>query len=180
LQHAGHDATKSFQEIHNDGLIEKTLSLSKHVGFLNMDSIDDAWKQRYTGQRFTGTEMATDPRPSLSSILSTHDFEKIAQETMPKKAWAFYSSAADDLVSKEANRSFYSRIWFRPRLMRDVTVVSTRCQIQGVGTSSPIMVAPAALAKLAHETGEKGIARAAASKDIIHCVSFSRISQKHN
>lgn len=97
---------------------------------------------------------------------------------MSKKAWAFYSSAADDLVSKDANRSFYSRIWFRPRLMRDVTVVNTRCQIQGVDTSSPIMVAPAALAKLAHETGEKGLARAAACKEIIHCVGPSGMSQK--
>jgi L-lactate dehydrogenase (cytochrome) len=79
-----------------------------------MDSIDDNWKQRYTGQRVTRTETATYPKPSLSSILSTHDFEKVAQSTMSKKAWAFYSSAADDLVSKEANHSFYSRIWFRP------------------------------------------------------------------
>jgi isopentenyl diphosphate isomerase/L-lactate dehydrogenase-like FMN-dependent dehydrogenase len=40
------------------------------------------------------------------------------------------------------------------------------------------MIAPAALAKLAHKTGEKGMARAAASRNIIHCVSISSFSQK--
>ncbi|OQE37111.1 hypothetical protein PENCOP_c010G01833 [Penicillium coprophilum] len=153
LEFAGRDATHAFYQVHSDGLIESTLASSKYMGDLDPSSIDDFSK------------------PPLSSILSTHDFERVAHETLSKKAWAFYSSAANDLVSKEANHSFYSRIWFRPRLMRDVTNVHTQCQVQGVETSSPIMVAPVAMAKLAHETGEKGIARAVAARNIIYCIA---------
>lgn len=151
------------------------------MGDLDPNSIDNAWRQRSSALSSKHSPTASElSKPPLSSILSTHDFERVAKETLSKKAWAFYSSAANDLISKEANQSFYSRIWFRPRLMRDVTNVDTRCQFQGVEASSPIMVAPAAMAKLAHETGEKGIARAAAARNIIHCVRRLHIPQKCN
>ncbi|KAJ6132948.1 Aldolase-type TIM barrel [Penicillium samsonianum] len=172
LQCAGHDATHLFHQVHSDGLIESTLPSSKYMGDLDPNSIDNAWRQRSSALSSKHSPTASElSKPPLSSILSTHDFERVAKETLSKKAWAFYSSAANDLISKEANQSFYSRIWFRPRLMRDVTNVDTRCQFQGVEASSPIMVAPAAMAKLAHETGEKGIARAAAARNIIHCIA---------
>ncbi|KAJ5210462.1 Aldolase-type TIM barrel [Penicillium cf. griseofulvum] len=172
LQFAGHDATHLFYQAHSDGLIESTLPSSKHVGDLDPNSIDDAWRQRSSSSSLEPTLRAPEfLKPPLSSILSSHDFERVARETFSRKAWAFYSSAANDLISKEANQSFYNRIWFRPRLMRDVTNVDTRCQFQGVETASPIMVAPAAMAKLAHEAGEKGIARAAAARNIIQCIA---------
>ncbi|KAJ5816722.1 Aldolase-type TIM barrel [Penicillium robsamsonii] len=172
LQFAGYDATYAFYQVHSAGLIESTLPSSKHMGDLDPNSIDDAWRQRSSDLPMKPTLKASEfSKPPLSSILSTRDFERVAQGTLSKKAWAFYSSAANDLISKEANQSFYSRIWFRPRLMRDVTNLDTRCQFQGIETSSPIMVAPAAMAKLAHETGEKGLARAAAARNIIHCIA---------
>ncbi|KXG45836.1 Aldolase-type TIM barrel [Penicillium griseofulvum] len=172
LQFAGRDATHSFYQVHSDGLIESTLPSTKHVGDLDPNSINEAWRQHGRGLSLKPAQGAVElSKPPLSSILSAHDFERVARETFSKKAWAFYSSATNDLISKEANQSFYNRIWFRPRLMRNVTNVNTRCQFQGVETASPIMVAPAAMAKLAHETGEQGIARAAAARDIIHCIA---------
>ncbi|KAJ5154259.1 Aldolase-type TIM barrel [Penicillium coprophilum] len=174
FEFAGRDATHAFYQVHTDGLIESTLGSSQHMGDLDPNSIDDIWRQRSRGFSSKHTSTTSQfSKPPLSSILSTHDFERVAHETLSKKAWAFYSSAANDLVSKEANHSFYSRIWFRPRLMRDVRNVDTRCQFQGIETASPIMVAPAAMAKLAHETGEKGIARAVATRKIIHCIAIT-------
>ena len=109
-------------------------------------------------------------KPPLGTILNAHDFERVAQATLSKKAWAFYSSAATDLVSVNANRLLYNRIWFRPRILRDVKSVSTKSIIQGIESALPVVVAPVALARLANPIGEKGIAVAAAEKGIIHCV----------
>lgn len=65
-------------------------------------------------------------RPSLSEIISLHDFEvcnlkpridvfhphsfkAIARMVMPEKAWAYYSSAADDEITNRENHSAFHR-----------------------------------------------------------------------
>lgn len=168
LQYAGHDATEAYNEVHSPELIANLLA-TKRLGRFDHSTIDADWKNRLSIlQEQRGQERAA--LPPLRSILSADDFELAAQASLSKKAWAFYSSAATDLVSASANRSFYSRIWFRPRLLRNVSDVDTRCAIQGVDCSLPVMVAPVALARLANEVGEMGIASAAGKKGIINCV----------
>jgi L-lactate dehydrogenase (cytochrome) len=45
--------------------------------------------------------------PSLEQCFNLSDFESVAKRTMPKKAWAYYSSAADDeIVSFGCTRAF--------------------------------------------------------------------------
>ena len=120
--------------------------------------------------------------PPLSSILSTHDLEAVAKQHLSQKAWAYYSSAATDLVSERANKSFWDRIWFRPRILRNVRNVVTERQIHGVRTSVPFYVAPAAMAKLAHVEGELAIARACSSNGVVQCVRklyFPTVSDFH-
>lgn len=48
-------------------------------------------------------------RPPLSEILNLHDFEAIAKLVMPEKAWAYYSSAADDEITNRENHMAYHR-----------------------------------------------------------------------
>ncbi|KAJ5489804.1 Aldolase-type TIM barrel [Penicillium expansum] len=157
---AGHDATEAYNEVHSTDVITKALDPNKLIGKIDRSSIDSNWTSRYIQQ----AEKQAEAKPPLGTILNAHDFERVAQDTLSKKAWAFYSSAATDLVSINANRLFYNRIWFRPRLLRDVKLVSTKCIIQGVESALPVVVAPVALARLANPIGEKGIAMAAAGK----------------
>lgn len=108
--------------------------------------------------------------PPLSSILSTHNLEAIAKKHLSPKAWAYYSSAATDLISERANQSLWDRIWFRPRILRNVRNVVTERQIHGVRTSVPFYVAPAAMARLAHNDGELAISKACANNGVVQCV----------
>ena len=112
-----------------------------------------------------------DPKPDLLKILSAADFEKAAEKTLTPKGWAFYSSAAQDLIAHHQNRDFFRRILFRPRVLRDVTVANTKTTILGHQTSAPFFVSPAAMARLAHKDGEKAIARGCANEGIIQCIS---------
>lgn len=57
--------------------------------------------------------------------------------------------------------------------MRDVTHVSTQSTILGLPVTLPVMVSPAAMARLIHPDGELAIARACAAKGIIQCISTS-------
>ncbi|KAH0565838.1 hypothetical protein GP486_000760 [Trichoglossum hirsutum] len=112
-----------------------------------------------------------DEKPPLAAIINTHDFEEVARKTIPKKAWAFYSSAATDQITRNFNESSYDRIFFRPRILRNVTNVNIEVKMLGQKMALPLFVAPAAMAKMIHPDGEKALARAAASRGIIQCVS---------
>ena len=48
--------------------------------------------------------------PPLESLLSSYDFEKVAAQELSKKTWAFYSSAAMDMLTRDANKSMMDRI----------------------------------------------------------------------
>ena len=110
-------------------------------------------------------------KPELHKIISSKDFEDVAEKTLTPKGWAFYSSAATDLVTHGNNASFYRRIMLRPRVMRDVRKADTTCSILGCHSSAPFFVSPAAMARLAHKDGEIALARGCASEGIIQCIS---------
>lgn len=112
-------------------------------------------------------------KPPLTNLLNTHDFEEVASKTLTRKTWAFYSSAATDLVTKHANNSMFSRIWFRPRILRNVKTVSMKTCLLGSDVKVPFFVSPAALAKLVHPEGEKAIARACVNSGVAQCVSHA-------
>lgn len=92
-------------------------------------------------------------------MINAQDFEDIAEKTASKKTWAFYSSADTNCLTRDRNKEYFGRIWFRPRLLRDVKNVSTSTRILGHEVGLPIFVAPAAMVKMIHPDGETAIAR---------------------
>lgn len=117
------------------------------------------------------TELQHYEKPPLDTIINLHDFEKVASKVLDEKTWAFYSSAATDCITRDANNATFNRIWWRPRILRDVRHVSTKSKMLGHQTNMPLFVSPAALAKMIHPEGEKALARACAAQGIVQCVS---------
>jgi L-lactate dehydrogenase (cytochrome) len=109
-------------------------------------------------------------KPVLQSIISVHDFEDVARQTFTPKAYAFYSSAATDLVSHRENHDCHKKILLRPRVLRNVRQVATKRSILGMDSSAPFFLSPAAMATLAHPEGELAVARACGNQGIIQCV----------
>jgi hypothetical protein len=93
--------------------------------------------------------------PPLDSILSLHDFEHLANQIMSRKGWAYYSSGADDEITMRENTLAYQRIWFRPRVLRNVKQVDYSTSILGTKTSMPVyIVSPGAGLGLPRVCGE--------------------------
>lgn len=112
-----------------------------------------------------------DNRPPLESLISVHDFETVARDTFTKKTFAFYSSAATDLVTQRENIKVWRKLMLRPRILRNVKDVCIKRRILGCDSDAPFFVSPAAMAKLAHPEGELAIARGCATENIIQTVS---------
>ncbi|KAK7732882.1 hypothetical protein SLS57_000825 [Botryosphaeria dothidea] len=116
-------------------------------------------------------ELQTHAKPPLDTLLNAYDFESVASHTLAQKTWAFYSSAATDEITRDANKSSFDRIWWRPRVLRDVASVDTRTRILGCDVQVPLFVSPAAMARLVHLEGEKALAAACGSKGVAQTIS---------
>lgn len=176
LRYAGKDATAAYDEIHAPGILQETLPSAAYKGLLDQadiinlpqDQQDDTEKiEKSTGQ-IPPTQQYE--KPELHKLISLHEFEDVAHRTLTEKAWAFYSSAATDLVTHHANSQLFRRIMLRPRVMRSVPQARTMRSILGFSSKAPFFVSPAAMARLAHKDGELALARGCASEGIIQCV----------
>lgn len=116
--------------------------------------------------------MLLPPTPTITTIDTSlsHDFESIAAKHAPLKAYTFYSTAATDCWTRDANEAMIRRIWFRPRVMTDVAVVDTSSTILGTDVKAPLFICPTGLAKLINQEGEKALARAAKASGILEIV----------
>ena len=83
----------------------------------------------------------------------------------------FVYGGAYDEVTLSANRSDFSDILFRPKLLTDVSNRNQRTRVVGQELAFPVMVSPAGLIRLAHTEGELAIARAAGNTGVVFVVS---------
>lgn len=169
MKYAGRDATQAYSEVHSPSVLKTGLQPDKLKGSLDESTIDEEWAKPPPGE--SPKVLLDNEKPPLGTLINSHDFEMVASKTANKKTWAFYSSAATDLLTRNANKSCFDRIWFRPRVLRNVREVNTRTNILGGDYKLPLFVSPAAMAKLIHPEGECAIARACENKGIIQGVS---------
>ncbi|KAM7524890.1 hypothetical protein LguiA_014792 [Lonicera macranthoides] len=100
-------------------------------------------------------------------ITNVMEYEAIAKEKLPKIIYEFYASGAEDQWTLQENRTAFSRILFRPRVLIDVSKVDMTTTILGFNISMPIMIAPMGMQKMADPQGENATARAASAAGTI-------------
>lgn len=108
--------------------------------------------------------------PDLGQIYNLNDFEFVARHTMEKVAWAYYSSGSDDEITLRENHLSYHRIYFKPRIMVDVTNIDLSTTMLGCKTSVPFYITATALGKLGHPEGEVVLTKAAAKQGVIQMI----------
>ena len=69
------------------------------------------------------------------------------------------------------NREAFSHFRLRPRVLVDVSSVSTETTVLGTPVAMPALVAPMAFQQIAHEEGEVAMARGAGAAGALMCVS---------
>lgn len=107
----------------------------------------------------------------MALITNVSDYEELAKQKLPKMVYDFYAGGAEDQWTLKENKEAFSKILFRPRVLIDVSHIDMSTSILGYKISMPIMVAPTALHKLAHQEGEVASAQAAAAAGTIMTLS---------
>ncbi|NXG74724.1 HAOX2 oxidase, partial [Baryphthengus martii] len=105
------------------------------------------------------------------AMVCLSDFEAYAKKYLPKIAWDFFAAGADDCTTRDENILAYKRIRFRPRMLRDVSMMDIRTKLLGTEISFPVGIAPTGFHQLAWPDGEKSTARAAKAMNTCYIAS---------
>ncbi|TDH68921.1 hypothetical protein CCR75_000275 [Bremia lactucae] len=103
--------------------------------------------------------------------LNLLEFEEYAKEYLPKNAFDYYASGADDMVTLKENREAFKRLVLHPRVLRDVSNMDITTTLLGHHVSSPVCVAPTAMHRMAHPDGEIASSTATAKADTCYILS---------
>src|SRR5262249_17728466 len=99
------------------------------------------------------------------------DYERLAKDKLEANAAAYYFGGSGDEVTLRDNVAAFERRKLRPRVLVDVTSVSTKTTVLGTEIALPVLIAPLAMQRMAHPDGEEATARAAAAAGTIMCLS---------
>jgi isopentenyl diphosphate isomerase/L-lactate dehydrogenase-like FMN-dependent dehydrogenase len=99
----------------------------------------------------------------VGAPLSVADYERLAEERLDPGPWAYLAGGSGDEWTLRENRAAFERWTFRPRVLCDVSEISTATTVLGAPVELPVLVAPVAYQALYDADGECATARGAAA-----------------
>ncbi len=95
----------------------------------------------------------------------------MAEERLDPGSFGYFAGGANDEWTMRENRAAFERWVLRPRMLVDVSEVTTATTVLGTDVSMPLLVAPTAFQRMAHPEGELAMARGAAEAGTVMCLS---------
>jgi isopentenyl diphosphate isomerase/L-lactate dehydrogenase-like FMN-dependent dehydrogenase len=102
--------------------------------------------------------------------LNVSDYERLAEEMLDEASFGYFAGGAGDEHTIRHNREAFDRWRLRPRVLVDVSSVTTETTVLGETVSLPVLASPVAHQRMAHPDGELAVARASAAAGTIMCV----------
>ena len=113
------------------------------------------------------------PRTGDGSVRRvTADLERRAAAALPDDVFAYYATGSGTGRTLAAQESAWDAVPLVPRVLRDVSAVSTGTTLLGLDVPTPVVVAPTAAHTLAHPDGEVATARGAAAAGSLYVLSM--------
>ncbi|WP_413173325.1 alpha-hydroxy acid oxidase [Anabaena azotica] len=100
------------------------------------------------------------------SPINLFEYEQLAKAHLSQMAFDYYSSGAWDEITLQDNRTAFSRVKLRPKMLVDVSEINLTTKLLGEPLQLPLLIAPMAFQCLAHPAGEIVTASAAASAGV--------------
>jgi 4-hydroxymandelate oxidase len=104
-------------------------------------------------------------------MMIVDELEQQARDRLARSAYDYFAGGADDELTLADNVAAWRRLRLRPHVLRDVSKVSTETTVLGTPVTVPVLVAPMAYQRLAHDEGERATARGAAEAGTVMIVS---------
>ncbi|XP_072032433.1 2-Hydroxyacid oxidase 1-like [Amphiura filiformis] len=108
-----------------------------------------------------------------NQLVCLDDYEKKAEQLLPKFAYDHCVGGADDQQTLQDNKEAFTRFQLRPRLMRDVSNRDMSTTILGHHLPHPIAIGPSSFHKMVHPDGEIATVKGAAMTSTPICIGGS-------
>jgi L-lactate dehydrogenase (cytochrome) len=119
----------------------------------------------WTLPKFTRADKA------LARCITIQDLRKLSMNRVPKAVFDYVDGGANEEISISRSKNAFSRIEFRPQILRDVSKVDLSRTILGERMSSPVIFAPTGYTRMMHYTGEIAVASVAAAHNMVYALS---------
>ncbi|KAI9266852.1 FMN-dependent dehydrogenase-domain-containing protein [Phascolomyces articulosus] len=177
LKHSGKDATLTFELYHSTDIIDRFLPPEMYIGqveqaygIIPSNKSDENQEQQQETQEEKRIQLARETMPPIEEMFNTFDFQSVARHVLKESAFAYFSSGSGDDMTMRENHNAYHRIWFRPRVMVNVSHIDMTTEMLGAQVSFPLYISATSFCKMAHPEGEKVLARAAGKQGIIQMI----------
>jgi L-lactate dehydrogenase (cytochrome) len=150
------DATQEFHEYHSSSVLSD-LPSEYRLGPIDPSTALSLRQPKQSSRAQSTAE--TQQLPPLTAIISTPDFEQAAKLVLSNKSYIYASSSANTGLSLSNNLASWSRISFRPRVLRPVETVSLATSILGVPSQFPFYVSPMGTLGSLHKNAEPEMVR---------------------
>jgi 4-hydroxymandelate oxidase len=107
----------------------------------------------------------------VTGPLDLDALEAEARQRLARGVYDYVAGGADAELTMAANLAAWTRLTLRPRVLRDVSAVSTATSLLGVPVPTPVVVAPMAYHQMAHPEGEAASAAGAAAAGCCYVLS---------
>lgn len=104
-------------------------------------------------------------------FVNIEEMERAARERLPRMVYDYYAAGADDELSLADARAAYRRIRLYHRVLTGVGRRDLSTRLFDQPLSMPLLLAPTAFHRMAHDEGEVASARAAAAAETVMILS---------
>ncbi len=77
--------------------------------------------------------------PGVLELHNLFDYEKHAKDQLPRQAFDYYASGANDMITLRENRKAFSYLTIRPRSLKNVHKIDLQTTILGDKVSQSIL-----------------------------------------
>ena len=72
--------------------------------------------------------------------MNVAEYERFAKDNLPRNAFGYYASGANDMITLRENRAAYARLRLLPKILVDVSKINTETTILGEKVNNRICV----------------------------------------
>ncbi len=110
-------------------------------------------------------------KTTQNRYINLRELESFAGDKLQQMTFDYYAGGAGDEITLRDNIEAFDRIRLRPKMLVDVSDLNMSVSLFGTKIDTPVLIAPMAFHKLAHDEGEVAMAKAAARAKTIMVVS---------
>jgi len=88
----------------------------------------------------------------LNSAVNLAELRLLAKRRVPKAVFDYVDGGANDELAYARSQEIYSKIEFKARVLRDVSVIDLKTKILGKESALPIIFAPTGYTRMMHYT----------------------------